>query len=75
MNQVNSRNDFGHDDSTINIVVVNIIIIIMWGKPTGESIKHRSSVCLQTDNHASTPPLSFYRPDALPAAQPTASKH
>jgi len=30
---------------------------------------------LQTDNHASTPPLSFYKPDALPAAQPTASKH
>ena len=28
---------------------------------------------LQTDNHVSTPPLSFYRPDALPAAQPTAS--
>jgi len=26
---------------------------------------------LQTDNHASTPALSFYRPDALPAAQPT----
>ena len=31
---------------------------------------------LQTDNHASTPPLKFfYRPYALPAAQPTASKH
>jgi len=30
---------------------------------------------LQADNHASTPLLSFYRPDALPAAQPTASKH
>ena len=30
---------------------------------------------LQTDNHASTPPLSFYRPDALPAAQTTASRH
>jgi len=30
---------------------------------------------LQTDNHASTPPLCFNRPDALPAAQPTASKH
>jgi len=30
---------------------------------------------LQTDNHANIPPLSFYRPDALPAAQPTASKH
>ena len=33
-------------------------------------------ISLQTDNHASTPPLLFfYRPDALPAAQPTASKH
>jgi len=30
---------------------------------------------LQTDNHASTQPLSFYTPYALPAAQPTASKH
>ena len=31
---------------------------------------------LQTDNHASTPPFSFfYRPDALSVAQPTASKH
>ena len=30
---------------------------------------------LQTDNHTSTLPLVFYRPDALPAAQPTASKH
>jgi len=30
---------------------------------------------LQTDNHTSNPSLSFYRPDALPAAQPTASKH
>jgi len=28
---------------------------------------------LRTDNHASIPPLRFYRPDALPAAQPTAS--
>ena len=32
-------------------------------------------ISLQTDSHTSTPPLSFYRPDALPAAQPTASKH
>ena len=31
---------------------------------------------LQTDNHANTSLLQFfYRPDALPAAQPTASKH
>jgi len=26
------------------------------------------STSLQTDNHASTPPLSFYRPGALPGA-------
>jgi len=30
---------------------------------------------LQTDNHASTHHSVFYRPDALPATQPTASKH
>ena len=39
---------------------------------------HMQTVCstsLQTDNHASTPPLCFYRPDALPDAQPTAPKH
>jgi len=29
MNRVISRNDFGHDDSTINIVVVVIIITII----------------------------------------------
>jgi len=36
----------------------------------------RMQVCtsLQTDNHASTPPL-IYKPDALPAAQLAASKH
>ena len=33
-------------------------------------------ISLQTDNHASTPTTQvFYRPDALPAAQPTALKH
>jgi len=30
-------------------------------------------ISLQTDNHVNTPPLSFYRPDALPAAQPCQS--
>ena len=30
---------------------------------------------VQTDNHAIAPSLSFYRLDALPAAQPKASKH
>jgi len=32
-------------------------------------------ISLQTDNQASNQSLVFYRPDALPAAQPTALKH
>ena len=32
-------------------------------------------ISLQTDNHASTHHSVLYRTDALPAAQPTASKH
>jgi len=37
----------------------------------------RMQVCtsLHTDNHTNTPSLGFYKPDDLPAAQPTASKH
>ena len=30
MNWVNSHNDFGHDDSTINIVMAIVIIIIFY---------------------------------------------
>jgi len=30
---------------------------------------------LQTDNHTSTSPVSFYRPDALFAAHATVSRH
>jgi len=30
---------------------------------------------LRTDNHASTSSVNFYRPDALPDAQPTVLKH
>ena len=29
MNRVNSRNDLGHDDSTINVMFIIIIIIII----------------------------------------------
>jgi len=40
-------------------------------------LDHMEIICtsLHTDNDASTSRLSFYRPDALPAAQPTDSKH
>ena len=82
MNRMNSRNDFGHDDSTINIVMAIIIIFLDYpGEPVPERIWKtnmdfteardnewqwhqlgRMQVCtsLQTDNHASTPPLSFF---------------
>jgi len=40
-------------------------------------LDHMQIICtsLETDNHASTSPLSFYRLNALPAAQLTASEH
>jgi len=40
-------------------------------------LDHMQTICasLQTDNHTNTSSLSFYRPDALSAAQPTVSKH
>ena len=39
-------------------------------------LDHMQIICilLQTDNHASTSSLTFYRPDAFSAAQTTASK-
>jgi len=38
---------------------------------------HMQIICtsLQTDDHATTSTLDSYRLDALPATQPTASKH
>jgi len=38
---------------------------------------HMQTICtsLQTDNHNDTSSLNFYRPVALPDAQPTVSKH
>jgi len=41
MNRVNSRDDVGHDDSTINIVVVIIIIIIIIYQQLATEITER----------------------------------
>ena len=38
MNRVNSGNDFAYDDSTINIVVANIIIIYYSDLSRGRTI-------------------------------------
>jgi len=39
------------------------------------TICKQSAPLLQRDNHINTSSLNFYRPGALPDAQPTASKH
>ena len=48
-----------------------------WYGSEWHQLGHRQTICtsLQTDNHTITPSLNFYRPDALPDAQPTVSKH
>jgi len=40
-------------------------------------LDHMQTICtsIQTDNHMNTSSLNFYRPGALPDAQPTVSKH
>jgi len=40
-------------------------------------LDNMETICtsLQTDNHTNTSSLNFYRPDALPDAQPTVSKY
>ena len=37
-------------------------------------LDHMQTIWHQTDNHTSTSSLNFYKPDALPDAQPTVSK-
>ena len=53
INRVNSRNDFGHDVSTINIVVVIVIIIVTiittdWTEVNWISISISASCTLLT---------------------------
>jgi len=36
MNRVNSRNDFGHDDSTINIVMAIVILLLTGSTCSGQ---------------------------------------
>ena len=53
-----------------------IWILLKQETLSGSGISWAMCTSLQTDNHASTPLLKFfYRPDALPVTQPTASKH
>jgi len=52
--------------------------MIGFGDGSGISWTIYEIICtssLQIDNHTNTSSLNFYRPDALPDAQPTVSKH
>jgi len=59
------------------ILVKTILVLLEQETVSGSGVSWAISANLhfaQTYNHASIPPLSFYRPDAVPAAQPTAPK-
>ena len=60
-----------------HLYLVSLSKLLTWESFSLTPHIHLYLVCtsLWTDNHTSTQPLCFYRPDALPAAQPTASKH
>jgi len=49
----------------------------MMGVAVVSQLDRMQIICtlLQMYNHAIISPLSFYSPDALPATQPTVSKH
>ena len=54
-----------------------IILDLKEARDDGVAVDYTQIICssLQTYNRASTSRVRFYRPHALPAAQPTASKH
>ena len=58
-----------------DLVPEPIWILLKQETLSGSGISWAICKLLQMDNHASSSPLSFYRPDAFSAAQPTASKH
>ena len=61
MNRMNSRNDFGHDDSTINIVVVIIIITFLTPVLNSQGMKKLRYAIKKYKNQAGmnlTPPPS-----------------
>jgi len=49
--------------------------VLEWQWHQLDYMQTRICTSLQTDNHTNTSSLNFYRPDALPDTQPTASKH
>jgi len=67
-----SRYQKGKTSLDLNVARDDGVLERQW-----HQLDHMQTICtsLQTDNHANTSSLSYYRPDALPDAQPTVSKH
>ena len=51
--------------------------MVGFGDAVASAVYYMQTFCasFQTDNHTNTSSLNFYRPDALPDAQPTVSVH
>jgi len=49
-----------------------LVLGIQW-----HQLDHMQTICtlLQIENHTNTSSVNFYRPDALPDAQPAVSEH
>jgi len=67
-----SRYQKGKTSLDLNVARDDGVLGWQW-----HQLDHMQTICtsLQTDNHNNTSSLNFYRPDALPDAQPTVSKH
>jgi len=69
MNRVNSRNDFGHDDSTVNIVMAIIIIISIITYDACVCVRHTD--CTTVDCRCCVGPPGHH--PSLVAALPSAA--
>jgi len=66
------------ENECMNVIsMILAILLYQFNRCLVEFWDAVASICtsLQTDNNTNTSSLNFYTPDALPDAQPTASKH
>jgi len=67
-----SRYQKGKTSLDLNEARDDLVLVWQW-----QQLDHMQTICtsLQTDNYSNTLSLNFYRPDSLPGAQTTVSKH
>ena len=69
MNRVNSCNDFGHDDSTINIVVVIIVVIVVICRYQHKATDRKTKLDIQNYGFNSNLLLFFKPTSSKPQAE------